>query len=97
MWLSWSTDGGLTGFDLARNPGSSNTTEYGAGELPLSTRQATWTSAQSTSKPSSIIRSQQTEEANPHISKLIGESDKARKERIRLVLKSTKPYLKGTC
>ena len=30
--LSWSTDGGLRGFDLARNQGLNNTTEYGAGD-----------------------------------------------------------------
>ena len=47
-WLSWSTDGGLRGFDPARNPGLSNTTEYGAGESPLPSRPITrrhnWTS-----------------------------------------------------
>ena len=40
-WLSWSTDGGLRGFELAINNGLSNTTEYGAGELPLPTRPTT--------------------------------------------------------
>ena len=40
-WLSWSTDGGLRGFDLAINNCLSNTTEYGAGELPLPTRPTT--------------------------------------------------------
>ena len=30
-WLSWRTDGGPRGFDLARNPGLNNTTEYGGG------------------------------------------------------------------
>ena len=34
MWLSWNVDGGVRGFDLARNTGLSNTTEYGAGEFP---------------------------------------------------------------
>ena len=34
-WLSWNVDGGVRGFDLARNPGLSNNTEYGAGEFPL--------------------------------------------------------------
>ena len=28
----------MRGFDLARNPGLNNTTEYGAGEFPLPTR-----------------------------------------------------------
>ena len=26
-WLSWNVDGGVRGFDLARNPGSGNNTE----------------------------------------------------------------------
>ena len=37
-WLSWNVDGGVGGFDLARNPGLSNNTEYGAGEFPLPIR-----------------------------------------------------------
>ena len=37
-WLSWNADGGVRGFDLARNSGLSNNTEYGAGEFPLPTR-----------------------------------------------------------
>ena len=37
-WLSWNVDGGVRGFDLARNPGLNNNTEYGAGEFPLPTR-----------------------------------------------------------
>ena len=37
-WLSWNVDGGIRGFDLARNPGLSNNTEYGAGEFPLPIR-----------------------------------------------------------
>ena len=32
-WLYWNVDGGLRGHDLARNPGLSNNTKYGAGEL----------------------------------------------------------------
>ena len=32
-WLSWNADGGVRGFDLARNPGLSNNTEHGAGEF----------------------------------------------------------------
>ena len=31
-WLSWNVDGAIRGFDLARNPGLSNNTEYGAGD-----------------------------------------------------------------
>ena len=30
-WLSWNVDGAIRGFELARNPGLSNNTEYGAG------------------------------------------------------------------
>ena len=37
-WLLWNVDEGVRGFDLAMNPGLSNTTEYGTGEFPLSTR-----------------------------------------------------------
>ena len=37
-WLPWNVDGGVRGFDLARNPGLGNTTEYGAGEFPLPVR-----------------------------------------------------------
>ena len=37
-WLSWNVDGAIRGFDLARNPGLSNNTEYGAGEFPLPAR-----------------------------------------------------------
>ena len=37
-WLSWNVDGAIRGFDLARNPGLSNNTEYGAGEFPLPVR-----------------------------------------------------------
>ena len=40
-WLSWNVDGGVKGFDLARNPGLSNNTEYGAGEFPPITDQTT--------------------------------------------------------
>ena len=36
-WLSWNMDEGVRGFDLARNPGLSNNTEYGEGEFPLPT------------------------------------------------------------
>ena len=48
--------------DLARNPGLSNKTEYGAGEFPLPTRPPAGFAAQPTIKPLSMIRSQQLEE-----------------------------------
>ena len=50
-WLSWNEAGGVRGFDLARNPGLSNNTEYGAGEFPLPTRPPARSAGQSTSKP----------------------------------------------
>ena len=50
-WLSWNVDGGVRGFDLARNPGLNNTTAYGAGEFPLPTRPPVGSTAQSTSRP----------------------------------------------
>ena len=56
-WLSWNIDGDLRGFDLARNPGLSITTEYGAGEFLLPTRPTTRTGTQSSSKALSMIRS----------------------------------------
>ena len=34
-WLSWNVDVGVRGFDFARSPGLSTTTEYGAGVFPL--------------------------------------------------------------
>ena len=64
-------DGGLRGYDFARNPGGlSNNTEYGAGEFPLPTRPPAGAGTQSTSKPPSMFRSQQTEESYPDLSKL---------------------------
>ena len=69
-WLSWNVDGGVRGFDLARNPGLNNNTEFGAGKLPLPTRPPARFAAQSTSRPLSVIRSQQTEEAYPVLSSL---------------------------
>ena len=70
MWLSQNVDGGVKGFDLARNPGLNNTTEYGAGEFPLPTRPLVGSAGQSMSKPPSMIRSQQMEEAYPDLSNL---------------------------
>ena len=80
-WLSWNVDGGVRGFDLARNPGLNNTTEYGAGEFPLPTRPRVGSAAQSTSRPLSMIRSQHTEEAYPDLSNLKKELERAQRER----------------
>ena len=80
-WLSWNVDGGMRGFDLARNPGLSNNTEYGAGEIPLPTRPSPRSAGQSTSEPPSMIRSQQTEEVYPDLSNLKRELDRAQRER----------------
>ena len=71
----------MRGFDLARNPGLSNNTEYGAGEFPLSTRPPAAFPAQSTSRPLSMIRSQQTEEAYPDLSNLKKELERVQRER----------------
>ena len=69
-WLSWNVDGGVRGFDLARNPGLSNNTEYGAGEFKLPIRPSARSAGQSTSKSPSMTRAQQTEEAYPDLSSL---------------------------
>ena len=61
-------------------PGN-NTTENGAGEFPLPTRPPVGSSAQSTSRPLSMIRSQQTEEAYPDLSSFKREMERAQKER----------------
>ena len=55
-WLSWNIDGGVSGFDLARNTGSNNTTEYDAGEFPLPTKPPAETGTQTSSKALSMIR-----------------------------------------
>ena len=80
-WLSWNVDGGVRGFNLARNPGLNNNTEYGAGDFPLPARPPAGLAAQSTSRPSSMIRSQQTEEAYPDLSSLKRELERAQMER----------------
>ena len=54
-WLSWNVDGGVRGFYLARNPGLSNYTEYGAGEFSLPSRPPAGFAAQSTSRPLSMV------------------------------------------
>ena len=80
-WFSWNLDGGVRGFDLARNPGLSNNTEYGAGEFPLPTRPPARSAGQSTSKPPSMIRAQETEETCPDLSNLKRELKRAQREK----------------
>ena len=76
----------MRGFDLARNPGLNNNTEYGAGEFPLAARPPAGLAAQSTSRWSSMIRSQQTEEAYPDLSSLKRELEMAQRERDKAIL-----------
>ena len=80
-WLSWNLDGGMRGFDLARNPGLGNTTEYGAGEFPLPVRPSARSASQSASRPPSMARSQQTEETYPDLSNLKRELERAQREK----------------
>ena len=74
-------DGGVRGFDLARNPGLSNNTEYGAGEFPLPNRPSARSTGQNASKVPSMTRAQQTEEAYPDLSVLKKELEKTQRER----------------
>ena len=76
----------MRGFDLARNPGLSKNMDYGAGEFPLPTRPPTRSAGQSTSKPPSMIRSQQTEEVYPDLSNLKRELERAQRERDKVNL-----------
>ena len=85
-WLSWNVDGGVRGFDLARNPGLSNNTEYGAREFPLPTRPSVKSAGQSTSKPPSMARAQQTEEAYPDLGNMRREIERAQREKNKAVL-----------
>ena len=85
-WLSWNVDGGVRGFNLARNPGLSNNTEYGAGESPLPTRPSVKSAGQSTSKPPSMTRAQQTEEAYPDLSNMKRELERALREKNNAIL-----------
>ena len=80
-WFSWNVDGGVRGFDLARNTGLSNKTEYGAGEFPLPTRPTARSTGQSSSKVLSMTRAQQTTEAYPDLGVLKKELEKTQKER----------------
>ena len=80
-WLSWNVEGGVRGFDLARNPGLGNNTEYGAGEFPLPVRPSARSASQSTSRPPSMTRAQQTEEKYPDLSNLKRELERAQREK----------------
>ena len=62
-WLSWNVDGAIRGFDLARNPGLSNNTQF-----PLPVRPSVRSTGQSTSKTPLMSRAQQTGEAYPDVS-----------------------------
>ena len=84
-WLSWNVDGGVRGFDLARNPGLSNNTEYGAGEFPLPTRPSARSTGQSSSKVLSMTRAQQTTEAYPDLGVLKKELKKTQKVTLLVV------------
>ena len=94
-WLSWNVDGGVRGFDLARKPGLSNNTEYGAGELPLPTRPSARSASQSTSKPPSMTRAQQTEETYPDLSNLKRELERAQREKDKANLDRDSAKLEG--
>ena len=59
----------------------SNTAEYGAGEFPLPTRPPAGAGTQSTSKPPSMYRSQQTQESYPDLSSMKRELERAQRER----------------
>ena len=76
-WLSWNVDGGVRGFDLARNPGLGNNTEYAAGEFPLPVRPSARSASQSTSRPPSMTRAKQMEETYPVLSNLKRELERA--------------------
>ena len=80
-WLSWNVDGGVRGFDLARNPVLGNTTEYGAGEFPLPVRPSARSASQSASRPHSMKRAQQTEKTYPDLSNLKRELERAQREK----------------
>ena len=80
-WLSWNVDRGVRGFDLARNPGFGNTTEYGAGEFPLPIRPSARSASQSASRPHSMMRAQQTEETYHDLSNLKKLLERAQREK----------------
>ena len=80
-WLSWNVDGAIRGFDLARNPGLSNNTEYGAGEFPLPVRPSVRSTGQSTSKIPSMSQAKQTGEAYPDVSIMKRGLERTQRER----------------
>ena len=80
-WLSWNVYEGVRRFDFARNPALSNTPGYGAGEFPLPIRPPAGAGSQSTSKPPSMLRSQQTEESYPNLRSMKRELERAQRER----------------
>ena len=80
-WLSWNVDGAIRGFDLARNPGLSNNTEYGAGEFPMPVRPSVRSTGQSTSRIPLMSRAQQTGEAYPNVSVMKRELERTQRER----------------
>ena len=80
-WLSWNVDGAIRGFDLARNPGLNNNTEYGAGEFPLPIRPSVRSTGQSTSKAPLMTRAQQTGEAYLDVSIMKRERERTQRER----------------
>ena len=82
-WQSSNVDGGIRGFDLARNPGLGNNTEYGAGEFPLPIRPSARSAGQSASKMPSMTRAQQTGEVYPDLSTLKRELERTQRERIK--------------
>ena len=92
-WLSCNVDGGVRGFDLARNPGLSNNTKYGASEFPLPTRPPAGAGTQSTSKPPSMFQSQQTEESYPDLSSMKREMERTQRERDKANLERDKANL----
>ena len=59
---------------------------YGAGEFPLPTRPPARSAGQSTSKPPSLLRAQQTEETYPDLSNLKRKLERAQRERNKVSL-----------
>ena len=94
-WLSWNVDGAIRGFDLARNPGLSNNTEYGAGEFPLPVRSSVRSTGQSTSKTPLMSRAQQTGEAYPDVSIMKRELERTQRERNKANLDRDQAKLEG--
>ena len=71
----------MRGFDKARNLGLSNTTENGAGDFHLPTRPTTRIGVPMSSKPTSMIESQQKEAAYPDNGRLRRQFEKTQSER----------------